>query len=402
MAKQGRAGPALGIAAFGSFIAGTLGVVGLMIFAVPLAKFGLRFGPPEYFGGILFGLTLVSYLSQGSKIKALMMAAFGIILSCIGLDPISASPRMTFNMLELWDGIDLVSIAMGIFGIGEILINIEETSITEILKTKIKNLFPSLLDWMQSIWSILRGTVIGFFLGIVPGGGAVISTFVSYAVEKGLSKTPERFGKGAIEGVAGPESANNAAASGCFIPLFTLGIPTNVIMALLYGALLIHGMRPGPLLLRDHPEVFWGVVSSMYIGNVMLLVLNLPLIPLWVKVLKVPYRILFPLILLFCLIGSYSLKNDIFSVLVMIVFGILGYLFRKFDYEGTPLLLAFVLGPLLEVNLRQSLLLSQGSFVIFFTRPISAVFITLAFISLILSLISFFLRFRSERRMSIG
>jgi putative tricarboxylic transport membrane protein len=291
---------------------------------------------------------------------------------------------------------------MGIFGIGEILVNIEETSITEILKTKIKNLFPSLLDWMQSIGSILRGTVIGFFLGIVPGGGAVISTFVSYAVEKGLSKTPERFGKGAIEGVAGPESANNAAASGCFIPLFTLGIPTNVIMALLYGALLIHGMRPGPLLLRDHPEVFWGVVSSMYIGNAMLLVLNLPLIPLWVKVLKVPYRILFPLILLFCLIGSYSLKNDIFTVLVMIVFGILGYLFRKFDYEGTPLLLAFVLGPLLEVNLRQSLLLSQGSFVIFFTRPISAVFITLAFISLILSLISFFLRFRSERRMSLG
>ena len=230
----------------------------------------------------------------------------------------------------------------------------------------------------------------------------MISTFVSYAVEKRLSKTPERFGKGAIEGVAGPESANNAAASGCFIPLFTLGIPTNVIMALLYGALLIHGMRPGPLLLRDHPEVFWGVVSSMYIGNVMLLVLNLPLIPLWVKVLKVPYRILFPLILLFCLIGSYSLKNDIFTVLVMIIFGIVGYLFRKFDYEGTPLLLAFVLGPLLEVNLRQSLLLSQGSFLIFFTRPISAVFITLAFISLILSLISFFLRFRSERRMSIG
>jgi putative tricarboxylic transport membrane protein len=396
MAKQGRAGPALGIAAFGSFIAGTLGVVGLMIFGVPLAKFGLKFGPPEYFGAILLGLMLVSYLSRGSKIKALMMAAFGIFLSCIGLDPIEASPRMTFNLLQLWDGVDLVPIAMGIFGIGEILVNIEEATTTEILKTKIKNLFPSLLDWMQSIWPILRGTVIGFFLGLLPGGGALISTFVSYAVEKRLSKAPERFGKGTIEGVAGPESANNAGASGSFIPLFTLGIPTNIVTALLFGALLIHGMRPGPLLLRDHPEVFWGVVSSMYLGNVMLLILNLPLIPLWVKVLKIPYRILFPLILLFCLIGAYSLKNDIFDLLVMFIFGIVGYLFRKFDYEGAPLLLAFVLGPLLEVNLRQSLLLSEGSFLIFFTRPISAVLITLALISLILSFISFFLSFRSK------
>jgi putative tricarboxylic transport membrane protein len=385
MAKQGRAGAALGIAAFGSFIAGTLGVVGLMIFAIPLANFGLKFGGPEYFAAVFLGLTLVSYFSRGSKIKAFIMAAFGIILSCIGLDPIMASPRMTFNMLQLWDGVDLVSIAMGIFGIGEILVNIEETTATEILKTKIKNLFPSLLDWMQSIWSILRGTVIGFFLGILPGGGAVISSFVSYAVEKRLSRTPERFGKGAIEGVAGPESANNAAASGAFIPLFTLGIPTNAIMALLFGALLIHGFRPGPLLLREHPEIFWGVVSSMYLGNAMLLILNLPLIPLWVKVLKIPYRILFPLILLFCLVGAYSLKNDIFPVLVMIIFGIVGYLFRKFDYEGAPLLLAFVLGPLFELNLRQSLLVSKGSFLIFFTRPISAVFMTFGLILIILS-----------------
>lgn len=398
MAKQGRAGPALGISAFGSFIAGTLGVVGLMIFAAPLAKFGLKFGPPEYCAVIILGLMLVSYLAQGSKMKAFMMAAFGIVLGCVGLDPISALPRMTFDMLQLWGGVELAPIAMGIFGVGEILINIEQTTTTEILKTKIKNLFPSVLDWMQSIWPILRGTVLGFLLGILPGGGAVVSSFASYAVEKKMSKTPERFGKGAIEGVAGPESANNAASSGSFIPLFTLGIPTNVIMALLYGALLIHGMRPGPLLLRDHPEVFWGVVSSMYIGNVMLLVLNLPLIPLWVKVLKVPYRILFPLILLFCIIGAYSLNNDVFSVLVMLIFGIVGYLFRKFDYEAAPLLLAFILGPLFEVNLRQSLLLSKGSFLIFFTRPISAVFITCALISLILSFIFFFLRFRSERR----
>jgi putative tricarboxylic transport membrane protein len=399
MAKQGRAGPALGIAAFGSFIAGTLGIIGLMIFATPLANFGLRFGPPEYFGVILLGLMLVSYLSRGSTLKALMMAAFGIILSCIGLDPINASPRMIFNLLQLWDGVNLVPIAMGIFGIGEILINIEENITTEIVKTKLKNLFPSLLDWMQSIWPILRGTVLGFFLGILPGGGALISSFASYAVEKRLSKTPERFGKGAIEGVAGPESANNAGASGCFIPLFTLGIPTNIVMALLFGALLIHGMRPGPLLITEHPEIFWGVISSMYIGNVMLLILNLPLIPLWVKVLKIPYRILFPLILLFCFVGAYSLKNDIFDLFIMILFGIVGYLFRKFDYEGAPLLLAFVLGPLFEINLRQSLLLSKGSFLIFFTRPISGAFITVALILLILSFIPSILRVRSKRNL---
>jgi putative tricarboxylic transport membrane protein len=392
MAKQGRAGPALGIAAFGSFIAGTLGIVGLMLFAAPLAQFALKFGAPEYFGVIVLGLTLVSYLSSGSKLKALMMATFGVILSCVGLDPITASPRMTFNLLQLWDGVDLVPVAMGIFGIGEILVNIEETTTAEILKTKIKNLFPSLLDWTQSIWPILRGTVLGFFLGLLPGGGALISTFASYAVEKRLSKTPERFGKGAIEGVAGPESANNAGASGCFVPLFTLGIPTNIVMALLFGALLIHGMRPGPLLLKDHPEVFWGLVSSMYMGNVMLLVLNLPLIPLWVKVLKIPYRILFPLILLFCLIGCYSLKNDTFELLVMIIFGIVGYLFRKFNYEGAPLLLAFVLGPLFEVNLRQSLLLSKGSFLIFFTRPISAVAVSIAIIAFIIPLITYFIK----------
>lgn len=398
MAKKGRAGPALGIAAFGSFIAGTLGVVGLMIFAAPLAEFGLKFGPPEYFAVILLGLTLVSYLSHGSKIKAIMMGAFGLILSCIGLDHITASPRMTFNILQLWDGINIVSIAMGLFGIAEILINIEEATTTEILKTKIRNLFPSVMDWMQSIWAILRGTILGFFLGILPGGGAVISSFVSYAVEKRISKTPERFGKGAIEGVAGPESANNSATAGAFIPLFTLGIPTNAVMALFFGALLIHGMRPGPLLLRDHPEIFWGVISSMYIGNVMLLILNLPLIPIWVKVLKVPYRILFPLILLFCLIGSYSLKNDVFDVLVMIIFGIVGYLFRKFDYEGAPLILAFVLGPIFEFNLRRSLILSEGSFLIFFTQPISAVTITLAIILLLMPFVSYFTKSKENKK----
>jgi putative tricarboxylic transport membrane protein len=393
MAKQGRAGPALGIAAFGSFIAGTLGIVGLMIFATPLAEFGLKFGPPEYFSVIFLGLTLITYFSQGSKIKGFMMGAFGLILSCVGLDRISGSARLTFNIIQLSDGIDLVSAAMGLFGISEVLISVEEDTTPEILKTEIKNLFPSVLDWMNSIWPILRGTVLGFFSGVLPGGSAVLASFLSYGIEKRVSKTPERFGKGAIEGVAGPESANNAASSGAFIPLFTLGIPSNVVMALLFGALLIHGMRPGPLLLKDHPDIFWGVVSSMYIGNVMLLILNLPLIPIWVKILKIPYRILFPLIVLFCLIGAYSINNSVFDVIVMIIFGMVGYLFKKFDYEGAPLLLAFVLGPMFELNFRQSLLLSKGSFLIFFTRPISAVAITVA---IILFITSFIPNFKSK------
>ena len=390
MAKQGRAGPALGIAAFGSFIAGTLGVVGLMIFAAPLAAFALKFGPPEYFGLLFFGLTFVTFLSRGSMIKALMMGAFGLILSCIGLDSIQASPRMTFNIMQLWDGVGLVPVAMGLFGISEVLINIEQTETSEILKTKIKSFFPTLVDWIQSKGAILRGTVLGFFLGLLPGGNPVIASFLSYGLEKRISKEPERFGKGAIEGVAGPESANNSATSGSFIPLLTLGIPSNVVMALMFGALLIHGMRPGPFLIKDHPDLFWGVVSSMYVGNVMLLILNLPLIPMWVQVLKIPYRILFPLIILFCIVGAYSLNNSTFDVAVMMIFGVLGYLFRKFNFEGAPLMLAFVLGPMFETSLRQSLIFSKGSFLIFFNRPISAVFISIAILLLITSVLPYF------------
>ncbi|HVN25983.1 MAG TPA: tripartite tricarboxylate transporter permease, partial [Syntrophorhabdales bacterium] len=352
MARRGRAGAALGMAAFGSFIAGTLGIVGLMIFAAPLSRFALRFGSPEYFGLLLLGLTLVTYLSRGSIIKALMMGAFGIILSCVGLDSIQGSPRMTFDIMQLWDGVGLVPVAMGLFGISEVLLNIERTEKTDILKTKIKNFFPTVADWARSVWPIIRGTVLGFFLGILPGGNPVIASFLSYGLEKRISKRPEEFGQGAIEGVAGPESANNSATSGGFIPLLTLGIPSNITMALMFGALLIHGMRPGPFLVKDHADLFWGVISSMYIGNVMLLILNLPLIPLWVQVLKVPYRILFPLILLFCIVGSYSLNNSTFDVIVMMIFGLLGYLFKKFDFEGAPLILAFVLGPMFETNLR--------------------------------------------------
>jgi len=401
MAKRGRAGAALGMAAFGSFIAGTLGIVGLMIFAAPLARFALRFGSPEYFGLLLLGLTLVTYLSRGSIVKALMMGAFGLILSCVGLDSIQASPRMTFDIMQLWDGIGLVPVAMGLFGISEVLLNIERTEKTDILKTKIKNFFPNLADWMRSIWPIIRGTVLGFFLGILPGGNPVIASFLSYGLEKRISKHPEEFGKGAIEGVAGPESANNSATSGGFIPLFTLGIPSNITMALMFGALLIHGMRPGPFLVKDHADFFWGVISSMYIGNVMLLILNLPLIPLWVQVLKVPYRILFPLILLFCIVGSYSLNNSTFDVMVMMIFGLLGYLFKKFEFEAAPLILAFVLGPMFETNLRQSLLLSKGSFLIFVSRPISAVFIGVSFILLVTALLPNFKKAKERYEASV-
>jgi putative tricarboxylic transport membrane protein len=285
---------------------------------------------------------------------------------------------------------------MGLFGIAEILISIEESAAPELLKTKIENIFPNLSDWMQAKGAILRGSILGFFLGILPGGGAIISSFVSYGLEKRISKQPEKFGRGAIEGVAGPESANNSATAGAFVPLFTLGIPSNVVMALLFGALTIHGMRPGPFLMANHPDLFWGVVSSMYIGNVMLLILNVPLIPLWVQVLKIPYKILFPLILLFCIIGAYSVRSSIFDVHLTIIFGMVGYLFRKFDYEAAPLVLAFVLGPLFESNLRQSLTLSKGSFSIFFTRPISAVSIILAIILLVIGFMPYLTKARQK------
>ena len=401
MALQGRAGPALGISAFGSFIAGTIGVIGLMLFAVPLSKMALKFGPHEYFSLIILGLTFVTYLSHGSVLKAVMMCCFGIMLSNIGLDPITSTPRITFDIPELFDGIGIAPVAMGLFGVGEVLVNLERTITTQLLKTKVKNLFPSKLDWIQSKWALVRGTLVGFFLGILPGGGHVVASFLSYGLEKRVSKHPEQFGKGAIEGVAAPESANNSAASSSFIPLLTLGIPPNVTLSILFGAFLIHGITPGPFLIRDHPDVFWGVLSSMYVGNVMLLVLNLPLIPMWVQVLKIPDKYLYPLILLFCLIGAYSMNNSVFDVFVMIIFGVVGYLFRKFEYEGAPLVLAFVLGPLLDLNLRQALLISDGKFIDFFTRPISAVTLGLAIFLLLSATFPFVTKKLQQYRESV-
>ena len=396
MARQGRAGPALGIAAFGSFIAGTLSILGLMLVAPPLSRFALKFGPPEYFTLMVLGLTVLIYLAHGSMPKALIMATFGIVLGLIGMDSINARPRLTFDRMELMDGVGLVPIVMGLFGISEVLLNIEQKIRRDIFQTKIKGLLPTAKDWRDSAGPIARGSVLGFFLGILPGGGAVISSFISYAVEKRVSKHPERFGKGAIEGVAAPEAANNAATGGAFIPLMTMGIPPNVIMAMLLGAFMIHGVQPGPLMMKQNPGLFWGVIASMYIGNGMLLVLNLPLIGMWVKVLKVPYRILFPLILLFCLIGVYSVSNAVFDIYIMVVFGIVGYLMKKFDYEGAPLVLAFVLGPLLENNLRKSLIMSQGDFSIFFIRPLSAICLLIAFFLLVSPLIPWLGKKRQE------
>jgi len=378
MARQGRAGPALGMSALASFAAGTFAIIALSLVAPTLARVAVAFGPPEYFSLMLLGLTILSFLSQGSMAKALLMAAVGVVLGLIGMDQITAQARLTFDRLELLDGIGLVPIVMGLFGVAEILSNLDRELKREVIKARIGGLWPSLADWTAAKWAILRGTVLGFFLGILPGGGAVIASFASYAMEKKLADRPERFGKGAIEGVAGPEAANNAAAGGAFIPLMTLGIPPNVVMALLLGAFIIHGLQPGPLMMTQRPDLFWGIVASMYIGNAMLLVLNMPLIGMWVQVLKLPYRILFPLILMFCIVGVFASGNAVFDVFVMVLFGVLGYLMRKFGYEPAPLVLAFVLGPMLENNLRKSLILSQGDFTIFVERPISAVCLVLA------------------------
>jgi len=378
MARQGRAGPALGISAFGSFIAGTIGVFGLMMLAQPLVRFALRFGPPEYFSLMIMGLIILIYLTQKSLIKAISMGALGLILSFVGMDIISGKIRYTYDIDELLDGIGIVPVVMGFFGIAEIFENLEFKGIRTLYQTHIKGLLPTLKDWADSIWAIIRGTVIGFFLGLLPGGGAPIASFVSYAIEKRISKHPERFGTGVIEGVASPESANNAASSGAFVPLLTLGIPSNVVMAMLFAGLLIHNITPGPLLLKNHPDIFWGVITSMYIGNVMLLVLNLPLIGLWVQITKVPFRLMFPIIILICIVGVYTLKNSVFDIWIMIIFGVIGYVMKKCQYEPAPLVLAYVLGPMLEKSMRQSLIISNGSFKIFFVRPISAICLGIA------------------------
>jgi putative tricarboxylic transport membrane protein len=372
MARNGRAGAALGISALGSFIAGSLAVLGISILAPTLASFALKFGPPEYFCLVLLGLMMAVYLSEESILKGLMMGLLGLLLGAIGLDPVSGSQRFTFGVSRLTDGVDFVVMVMGLFGLAEILCNLEAPENREIFKTALKGLLPTRQDWRQCWASVVRGSVLGFFIGVLPGGGAIISSFAAYAVEKRLSKHPERFGNGAIEGVAAPEAANNAASTSSFIPLLTLGIPGNASIAMIFVALMIHGIRPGPLLLQEHPDLFWGVIASMYVGNVMLLGLNLPLVGFWVRMLKVPYRYLAVVVVVVCVIGAYSVNNSVWDVGMMVFFGVVGYVLRKFAFPASPFILAMILGPMLEKTLQQSLIASGGDFLTFVNRPISA------------------------------
>jgi len=336
---------------------------------------------------MIMGMTVVTYLARASMIKALMMAAFGVIVGMIGMDPNAAKPRFTFGIMEFYDGVGLAPMIMGLFGISEVLENVGVMVKREVYSGKLSGLYPSREDWRKSAFPITRGTLLGFFMGILPGIGNIIPTFLSYAVEKKISKHPERFGTGEIEGVASPEACNNAAVGGTFIPLLSLGIPANAMTAILLGALMIYGVQPGPLLIRNSPDLFWGVIASMYIGNFMLLILNLPLIPLWVKVLKIPYSYLFSFILLFVCIGAYSLNNTVMDILIAIAFGIIGYFMKLFAYEAAPFVLGFVLGPLLETALKRSLILSDGSFMIFLTRPISAFFLVVVLLVAVLPLL---------------
>jgi putative tricarboxylic transport membrane protein len=390
MAQKGRAGPALATCAIGSFIAGTIGIFGLVFLAPPLAEAALAFGPPEYFSLMVFGFIVLSNVTGTSLIKSLMMAVVGLIIGTIGIDPVTGDARFTFGSISLLSGIEFVAVAIGLFGIGEVLINVEKPSeILEqrVLVPRLRELYPTVQDFKKSIGPILRGTGIGFGVGLVPGPAPVIATYSSYMVERKISKNPEEFGKGAIEGVAGPESANNSACQSAFIPLFVLGIPFAPPTAILLGALLIHGVSPGPLLIGQHPALFWGVIASMYIGNFILLILNLPFVPLFANILRIPKRILLPLVILFCITGMYTVNNSVFDIWMMLLFGGMGFLMRKWAYEGAPLLLALVLGPKLEVAFRQSLMISHGDFGVFVNRPVSMVFLLATLVFLLIPVV---------------
>ncbi|MEW6671337.1 MAG: tripartite tricarboxylate transporter permease [Thermodesulfobacteriota bacterium] len=387
MAKQGRAGAALAIAAIGSFVGGTVAVLGLAA-AAPLTRFALEFGPAEFFSLMVLGMALVSGLAGKSMVKALMSAAFGLMLGTIGMDPAQGAPRFTFDKLELLDGIGFISVIMGLFGFGEILTNAEEEW-KPIVTEKMSKVMPTLKDLKASFWPIIRGTFIGFFLGLVPGMTGSACSFSSYIAEKKFAKDPSRFGKGAIEGVAGPETANNAHANAAYIPLFTLGIPGSATVAILMGAFMMNGLIPGPFLFVERPDVAWGVIASMYIGNVMLLILNLPLVGIWVRILKIPYSILFAVIMAFMLLGAYATDNSTFDIMTMLVFGILGYLLRKVDIPLAPAVLTLILGPMMEKNLRRALEMSQGDFGIFLESPIAMFLLIAAAIFLITPMLKF-------------
>lgn len=377
MALKGRAGAALGIAAIGSFIAGTFGVVLLMLVSPSLAKWSLAFGPPETFALMLLGLTTVTLLTGDNAVKGYISMVFGLMLATVGFDIISGDARFAFGIPEMMDGMDFLPIAIGLFGLGEVLAGAESAKGNAIVhgSYRLRDVLPSAKEWVQSRWAIARGTVLGFFVGVLPGAGPTIATFLSYALEKKVSKTPEEFGKGAIAGVAGPESANNSAATGAMVPMLTLGIPGSATTAIMLGGLMMWGLRPGPLLFEKNPDFVWGLIASQYIANVMLLILSTAFIPIFVRALRVPYGILMPIIILFCITGAYSLKNSVWDVGQMLVFGVLGYAMKKLGYSPAALVLALVLGPLAERALRQSLIISDAGMGIFFTRPIATVLV---------------------------
>ena len=375
MARQGRAGPALAIAAFGSFFAGTVGTLLIAVAGPPLAEVALKFGAPEYFSLMLMGLIAAAVLAQGDMMKSLAMVAMGLLLGIVGSDVNTGLHRYTFDIFELSDGIGFIVIAVVVFAVGEIVINLGNPERREVFTSKVTNLMPTREDLKASAWPIVRGTALGSFFGVLPGTGPAIASFSSYMLEKKLAKDPSRFGKGAIEGVAGPEAANNADAQTKFIPMLTLGLPASGVMALMLGALTIQGIQPGPQVMTQRPELFWGLIASMWLGNAMLVILNLPLIGLWVKLLRVPYRLLFPAIMAFSAIGIYSVNNSSFEIYLTAAFGLAGFLWLKLGFPPAPLLLGFVLGPMMEENLRRAMLMSKGDPSVFLTRPISLAFI---------------------------
>ena len=386
MARNGQAGPALGMSAIGSFIGATISILALTFVAPAVAALALEFGPAEYSSLIFLGLIMSVYLGGESILKGLIMIVFGLILAVIGLDPVYGAPRLTFGLPYMFEGVDFVVATMGLFGIAEVLTNLESPESREIYKTSIKGLMPNLEDWKRCWRPILRGSLLGFLVGVLPGGGATIGSFISYAMEKKISKHPQRFGSGAIEGVAGPESANNAAAQSSFIPLLTLGIPGNATIAMIFVALMIHGIQPGPMLLSEHPNLFWGVVASMYIANVMLLGLNLPLIRVWVRMLSVPYHYIATIVVIICIVGAYSIKNSASDVGMMILFAVLGYFLRKGGFPAAPMVLAMILGRILELSVQQAFKISGANPMIFIYKPISAGLLCVAVLFLMLPL----------------
>ncbi len=387
MARRGRAGVALATAGIGSFFAGSVATLVLAAFAAPLASMAFKFGPAEYFSLMVVGLIGAVVLASGSLVKAIAMIVLGLLLGLVGTDVNSGAIRFAMEIPQLSDGIGFVTIAMGVFGFAEIIANLEQKEKRETFTSQITHMWPTKEDFRRMIPSILRGTALGSVLGVLPGGGASLASFASYGLEKKISKHSNEFGKGAIEGVAGPESANNAVAQTSFIPLLTLGIPGNAVMAMMVGAMIIHNIQPGPQVMTSNPTLFWGLIASMWIGNLMLVILNLPLVGIWVKLLKVPYRFLYPAILMFCCIGVYSLSNTVFDVFLTAFFGLAGYLFRKLGCEPAPLLLGFVLGPMMEESFRRALLLSRGDPTVFVTRPLSlGLLITAAILVLLVAL----------------